>query len=150
MRPQLFHGRDQLAHHVVGVERRGGEAQTPGLRLGGIPLDAGAALAQLLHQPGREVVEVEVGGNATLLGQTPGQPALQRGDDGLFRSGGGELDADPAARLQQGALEGSNVSPVETMVAMISAARQFEQQMKLLQTAETNDKTASQLLSMNG
>jgi len=33
---------------------------------------------------------------------------------------------------------------------MIAAARQFETQMRLLQTAETNDKTASQLLSMNG
>jgi hypothetical protein len=38
-----------------------------------------AALAQLLHQPGREVMEVELGGNAALLGQAPGQPALQRG-----------------------------------------------------------------------
>ena len=38
--------------------------------------------------------------------------------------------------MQQGALEGSNVSPVESMVAMIAAARQFEQQMKMLQTAQ--------------
>jgi flagellar basal-body rod protein FlgF len=45
--------------------------------------------------------------------------------------------ADATARLQSGALEGSNVSAVETMVAMISAARQFEQQMKLLQTRRT-------------
>jgi flagellar basal-body rod protein FlgF len=72
---------------------------------------------------------------------------LRRGDDGLFRSSGGELDADPAARVQQGALEGSNVSPVETMVAMISAARQFEQQMKMLQTAEQKEQAATKLLS---
>ncbi len=45
--------------------------------------------------------------------------------------------------LQDGALEGSNVSPVETMVAMISAARQFEAQMKMLQTAEQNEQAAS-------
>ena len=44
----------------------------------------------------------------------------------------------------------SNVNPVESMVGMIAAARQFEQQMRMLQTAETNDKTASQLLSLNG
>ena len=49
-----------------------------------------------------------------------------------------------------GAVEGSNVNPVESMVGMIAASRQFEQQMRLLQSAETNDKTASQLLSMNG
>jgi flagellar basal-body rod protein FlgF len=49
-------------------------------------------------------------------------------------------------RLQDGALEGSNVSPVETMVAMIAAARQFEQQMKLLQTAQTQGQQSAKLL----
>ena len=78
---------------------------------------------------------------------TPEPGALARGDDGLFRAASGELDADPAARVQQGALEGSNVSPVETMVAMISAARQFEQQMKLLQAAEQKEQAATKLLS---
>ncbi len=73
--------------------------------------------------------------------------ALARGDDGLFRSPGGDLETDPAARVQQGALEGSNVSPVETMVAMITAARQFEQQMKMLQTAEQKEQAATKLLS---
>ena len=75
--------------------------------------------------------------------------ALQRGTDGLFRAESGELSADPNARVQEGALEGSNVSSVETMVAMITAARQFEAQMKMLQTAEGDEKAASQLLSMN-
>lgn len=80
---------------------------------------------------------------------TPENP-LVRGDDGLFRGTDGDLDADPAARLQDGALEGSNVSPVETMVAMISAARQFEHQMKLLQSSEKQDQSASRLLSTGG
>ncbi|NDY89957.1 flagellar basal-body rod protein FlgF [Ideonella livida] len=80
---------------------------------------------------------------------TPEQ-ALQRGNDGLFRSAQGDLEADPTARLQDGALEGSNVSPVETMVAMISAARQFEHQMKLLQSGEKQDQAASRLLSISG
>lgn len=80
---------------------------------------------------------------------TPETP-LNRGDDGLFRSPQGDLDADPTARLQDGALEGSNVSPVETMVAMISAARQFEHQMKLLSTSEKQDQAASRLLSNSG
>ena len=52
--------------------------------------------------------------------------------------------------MVSGTLEGSNVNAVECMVGMIAASRQFEQQMRLLQTAETNDKTASQLLGMNG
>jgi len=75
---------------------------------------------------------------------------LSRGVDGLFRAGNGDLTADPTARLQDGALEGSNVSPVETMVAMISAARQFEHQMKLIQTSERQEQTAQKLLSSNG
>jgi flagellar basal-body rod protein FlgF len=78
------------------------------------------------------------------------ETALTRGNDGLFRAASGDLDADPNARLQDGSLEGSNVSPVETMVAMITAARQFEQQMKLISTSEKQEQTASKLLSNNG
>ena len=79
---------------------------------------------------------------------TPEAP-LVRGSDGLFRGSDGDLAADTTARLQDGALEGSNVSTVETMVQMIAAARQFEAQMRSLTTAEGNDKTASQLLSVS-
>jgi len=80
---------------------------------------------------------------------TPDAP-LQRGEDGLFRSSTGEdLPLDPNAKLQDGSLEGSNVSPVETMVSMISAARQFEQQMKLLQIAQTQGQESAKLLSEN-
>jgi flagellar basal-body rod protein FlgF len=81
---------------------------------------------------------------------TPEAP-LQRGTDGLFRAGdGNELAADANARVQDGALEGSNVSAVETMVAMIAAARQFEQQIKLMQTAQEDERAATKLLSPNG
>ncbi|MBH1987594.1 MAG: flagellar basal-body rod protein FlgF [Burkholderiales bacterium] len=72
---------------------------------------------------------------------------LQRGEDGLFRSPDGDLPADPNARLQDGALEGSNVNPIETMVQMIAAQRQYETQTRMMQTAEQNEKSASQLLS---
>jgi flagellar basal-body rod protein FlgF len=76
---------------------------------------------------------------------------LVRGDDGLFRTVTGEtLQPDTAARLQEGALEGSNVSAVETMVSMIAAARQFEAQMKMVQTAEANEKAAAGLLAHRG
>jgi flagellar basal-body rod protein FlgF len=95
-----------------------------------------------------------VTGRSTTIGKlklvTPEAP-LQRGDDGLFRAADGNpLPADATARVQDGALEGSNVSPVETMVAMIAAARQFESQMKMLQSAEQNEQTATKLLSSNG
>jgi flagellar basal-body rod protein FlgF len=91
-------------------------------------------------------------GRSTSIGRlklvTPEAP-LARSSDGLFRAGDGELAADASARLQDGALEGSNVSAVETMVQMIAAARQFEAQMRSLTTAEGNDKTASLLLSVS-
>jgi flagellar basal-body rod protein FlgF len=94
-------------------------------------------------------------GRSTTIGRlklvTPENPSqLERGPDGLFRGTAGDLPADQNARIQDGALEGSNVSAVETMVAMITAARQFEHQMKLLQTAERQDQSASKLLSSSG
>jgi flagellar basal-body rod protein FlgF len=79
---------------------------------------------------------------------TPEAP-LTRGSDGLFRASDGDLPADQTARVQDGALEGSNVSPVETMVGMIAAARQFEQQMKLLQIAQTQGQASAKLLGSN-
>jgi flagellar basal-body rod protein FlgF len=89
-------------------------------------------------------------GKVTQVGKlklvTPEAP-LVRGTDGLFRGADGELPADATARVQDGALEGSNVSAVETMVSMIAAARQFEAQMKMLQTADGDEKAAAQLLS---
>ena len=127
----------------------------PVLSDGGAPIDV---------PPG---ADVSLGSDGTVTSKIPGQPAqaigrlklatptpedpLKRGDDGLFRTTSGDpMPNDANARMLSGALEGSNVNPVECMVGMIAASRQFEQQMKLLQTAETNDKTASQLLSMNG
>jgi len=93
-------------------------------------------------------------GRSTSVGRlklvTPESPSvLTRGPDGLFRAES-DLSSDTTARLQDGALEGSNVSAVETMVAMIAAGRQFEQQMKLLQTAERQEQTAAKLLSPTG
>ena len=105
---------------------------------------------------------VEIGSDGTISAKSPNQKPttvgrlklvtpetpnqLTRGDDGLFRAANGDLPANAAARLQDGALEGSNVSPVETMVSMIAAGRQFEQQMKLLQIAQTQGQQSAKLL----
>ncbi len=110
---------------------------------------------------------VSIGNDGTISAQVPGQPIstvgrlklatptadapLKRGDDGLFRTAGGDtLPNDQNARLMVGVLEGSNVNAVETMVGMIQTARQFEVQMRLLQTAESNDRSAGQLLGLQG
>ncbi|MCX7898462.1 MAG: flagellar basal-body rod protein FlgF [Rhodocyclaceae bacterium] len=78
----------------------------------------------------------------------PEERELVRGADGLFRLANGE--AAPLAenvRIATGYLEMSNVNPVAEMVAMISAARQFELQMRMLTTAEQNDRAATQVLA---
>jgi len=80
----------------------------------------------------------------------PPESTISLGSDGTLTAKMGNQLPVAVARLLSGSIEGSNVNSVETMVGMIAASRQFEQQMKLLQTAETNDKSASQLLSLNG
>ena len=89
-------------------------------------------------------------GRLKLITPSPDDP-LKRGNDGLFRAASGDpLPNDANARLQVGTLEGSNVNAIETMVGMIQTARQFEVQMRLLQNAEANDKSAGQLLNVQG
>jgi flagellar basal-body rod protein FlgF len=125
--------------------------------LGGLPVagDGGA-----ITLPPNAVVEIADDGSiTTTVGSARPQQAgrlklvtpettLNRGNDGLFRpADGNDLSSDTAARLRSGALEGSNVNPVATMVAMISAARQFEQQMKSLQGAEQREQGAAKLLA---
>jgi len=71
-----------------------------------------------------------------------------RGEDGLFRMGGGnEAEPDDTVKIASGYIENSNVNPVEQMVAMISLARQFEMQMRMITTAEANDRAATQILA---
>ena len=89
-------------------------------------------------------------GRLKLVTPTADDP-LKRGNDGLSRSTSGDpLPSDPTARVATGSLETSNVNAIEAMVSMIQVARQFEANMKLLQTAESNDRTAGKLLGMQG
>tara|TARA_R110002073_G_scaffold56029_5_gene143050 strand:- start:1514 stop:2257 length:744 start_codon:yes stop_codon:yes gene_type:complete len=77
----------------------------------------------------------------------PPEDQLVRGDDGLFRlKNGKDAFADANVTLIDGALEGSNVNLVHEMVNMISLARQFDMQMKILQSAEQNAQQASEIM----
>ena len=107
---------------------------------------------------------VSIGDDGTVSANSPGQPSMSVGKlklvnppvdslvkspDGLMRvADGGGAEDDPNVRVAAGFLEGSNVNAVEAMVGMIAVSRQFEIQMKLLQTMDTNDQRASQLLSI--
>jgi flagellar basal-body rod protein FlgF len=111
--------------------------------------------------------DVTLSNDGSVSAKVPGQPIsvlsklkqvtptaddpLRRGDDGLFRTQSGDpLNNDETARLHVGVLEGSNVNVIEAMVGMIQTARQFEAQTKLMSTAEANDRSAAQLLGMQG
>ena len=92
-------------------------------------------------------------GEAVVLGRikltNPPQKEMTRGEDALFRSSKPAV-AEAGVTVVSGYLESSNVNAVEAMVNMISLARQFETQMKLLSTADTNARQAAKLLSLNG
>ena len=92
--------------------------------------------------------------NVSVVGRiklvNPPENELVRGDDGLFRTrSGASIDLDENVKVAPETLEGSNVTPVDALVSLISLARQFEMQIKMLQTADTNANKASQILSMN-
>jgi flagellar basal-body rod protein FlgF len=112
--------------------------------------------------------EVTIGKDGTVSALIPGDPptaiatvdqlklvnpdaaTLTRGDDGLFRTATGDpADADPSVIVAGGALEGSNVNPVAAMVSMITNARQFQMQTKLMESADQNDQSANKLLNFS-
>jgi flagellar basal-body rod protein FlgF len=75
---------------------------------------------------------------------------LVRGEDGLFRTRDGlPAPADENLRLAPETLEGANLNPVDSLVRLISLSRQFEMQIKMLQTADTNAGRADQVLAMS-
>ncbi len=81
-----------------------------------------------------------------LVGGNGVQP-LEKGLDGLFRNKNGLAQfADPTITVTSGALEMSNVNPVDEMVGMISHQRQFELQVKMMKTAEKIDESQSSLM----
>jgi flagellar basal-body rod protein FlgF len=111
--------------------------------------------------------EISIGNDGNVTAKIGSQPAngvgriklatpsaddpLKRGDDALFHTVSGDpLPNDDTAQLQSGMLEGSNVNPIETMVGMIQTARQFEAQTRLMTTSEANDRSAAQLLGLQG
>lgn len=76
---------------------------------------------------------------------------MERQENGLFLPPEGEgartLPVDENAQVVGGALEGSNMSPTEAMVAMINTQRRYEMQMKVISSADSNDQAANKLLA---
>ncbi len=80
----------------------------------------------------------------------PPEETLIRRDDGFFEVAGNiPQPMDENMKLATETLEGSNINPADAMINLISVARQFETQIKLLQMADANANKATQILSLS-
>jgi flagellar basal-body rod protein FlgF len=130
-------------------------------------------------QAGRDVPVVGTGGNITIppnaivqiaedgqiFTQLPGtqflnqagklklvnpNPAdLVRDEDGLFNLPGGQAANDGTVKVIQGALELSNVNPAQSMVQIIAQTRLNDLNIRSIQAADTNARSAVSLLSLS-
>ena len=107
--------------------------------------------------------QLEIGKDGTISIKAPGQNALiqldriklvsledgtvSKTDNGLLKSSA-EAVVDGQVTVTGGALESSNVNSVEALVNMISLARQYEIQIKLMKAAEENETASTQMLTM--
>lgn len=114
--------------------------------------------------PAAQKVDIAIDGTITIvpLGQGVSDPAvidrirlvnpdiklLRKGEDGLFRVNDPEADipADAQVRVVPGFVEGSNVNAVEELVGILSLSRQYEMQVKLMQTVKQNSESSARLL----
>ena len=153
----------------LAVQYDGGEAYT---RSGEIEIGADGALSvhgrALLGEGGPIVLPphtaVEVGTDGTISVLTEGATLMQVVDklrlvnaEGaqltknqaglLVARDGAALAPDPAVTVRPRALEGSNVSAVEEMVATMSLNRSFEIQMKLFQASDKMNEAGNRLIS---
>jgi flagellar basal-body rod protein FlgF len=96
------------------------------------------------------------GGDATSLAVleriklvNPKETDLAKNTQGLIvLKTGGQAPSDNAVNVVPGAIENSNVNAVDQMVKMISASREFETQVKLMQSIDENDQTLARLLQV--
>lgn len=117
--------------------------------------------------PAAEKIEVAFDGSITIvpLGQqadtiaqidriklvNPPADAMTKSEDGLFRQkdAAEELPADGAVRMVSGFLEASNVNAVHELTSILSLSRQYEMQVKMMQTVKENSESSARLLQMN-
>ena len=112
--------------------------------------------------------KLEIGADGTISIQPLGQPVntlatidriklvnpsndqLEKGDDGLMRLRNGKRAiADASVSVVSGSIETSNVNTVGAMVRMIELARQYETYIKLMQSAEENDRASAEIMKMS-
>ena len=152
----------------LAVQYGEGEAYT---RAGAIDIDANGALSVNGHPllgeggpivlPPHQAVEIGLDGTISVLteGATLMQPVdklrlvnaegaeLTKNEAGLVVSRGGDfLAPDPNVTVRGRALEGSNVSAIEEMVAVMSLNRSFEMQMKMFKASDSMNDAGNRLI----
>jgi len=79
----------------------------------------------------------------------PDTDKIKKGEDGLFHLDGNVIsNPDSSVKLISGFLESSNVNSVNEMVNMISNARLFEAQIKVMSAVKDNDTASAKLLKL--
>ncbi len=75
---------------------------------------------------------------------------LVKDEDGLLRTvTGASIEADASVTVVSGVIEASNVNVVSELLDMIELTRNFEVQIKMMQSIEENDAATTQLLRFN-
>ena len=152
----------------LAVQWQNGEAYT---RAGAMELDETGALMlngrPVLGEGGPitlpEHTSLSIGSDGTISIQVPGAAQMQtvdklklvnaengeltKNEAGLIVARNGEdLQADPAVRIRDRHIEGSNVSAVEEMIATMSLSRSFEVQMKIFKASDSMAESGNRLL----
>lgn len=115
-----------------------------------------------------ENAKLEIGSDGTISIQPLGQPVntlavvdriklvnpandqLEKGVDGLMHLKKGEnATEDASVSVTSGAMESSNVNTVGALVRMIELARQYETHIKLMHSAEENDRASAEIIKMS-
>lgn len=113
-----------------------------------------------------EAEKIEIGSDGTISARTIGQgpetlvvvdriklvnpevASLAKRSDGLIYSENGIEPVAADVRVRTGFLENSNVNAVSELTSIISLARQFEMQIKMMQTVSQNAESSSRILQV--
>jgi flagellar basal-body rod protein FlgF len=116
--------------------------------------------------PAQQKVEIAIDGTITIVakGQGPETLAevdriklvkpdtgeLEKSEDGLFRlKDGTDAVVDASVRVISGFLESSNVNAIDEFTSVLSLARQYEMQVKVMKAAEENSEASARLLPLS-
>lgn len=97
---------------------------------------------------GQSVEEMAVVDQIRLVNPTAEQ--IEKREDGLIYMREGEVpDPDVNVSLLSGFLEASNVNTINEFTEILSKSRQYEMQVKMMKTVESNSESSARLLQMS-